>query len=188
MNSNLNNMSSGPAMNSSSNLTNPYSSSGFNNRPMANDNWQQNANASASTWHSANPLVMNNQLPAPTVTQISSSTSNNNFSSLDNLDPFGGANKQKTNTQANTFTLQKPTVDYIYPTGYNSAAAGLKTNANTPLMGSGSGNGVSAMNAVGMNSTMTPLMMPQSMNSVSQSQDNSNFNALSQQDILSFLN
>ncbi|GBP07966.1 hypothetical protein EVAR_69915_1 [Eumeta japonica] len=54
---------------------------------------------------SANPLVMNHQLPAPSVTNTTTnnSTTQNNSSSLDDLDPFGNSKHiNNTNTQANT--------------------------------------------------------------------------------------
>ncbi|XP_075145602.1 SCY1-like protein 2 [Haematobia irritans] len=182
MNSNVNNMgnsaipkppSAGNPLVSTQTLHNPYS-------PSTNDNsWQQNS------WHSANPLVMNHQLPPPTAssssTSLTSTNANNNFSSLDDLDPFGGNKQQKqpmsaATPQANSFTLQKPTVDYIYPTGYNA----MKSNSNTPLMGINNTMNMNAMSA-------TPLMPQSSMNN-QQSQDSRNLNTLSQQDILSFLN
>lgn len=87
-------------------------------------------------------------------------------------------------TTANSFTLQKPTVDYIYPPGYNA----MKTNSTTPLMGI---NNSMNMNAMAMNSasmSTQPLMPQSTMNSGNQSQDSRNLNTLSQQDILSFLN
>lgn len=163
------------------------------------NNWQQattTANNATNNWHSANPLVMNHQLPPPTatattnnsITSLALTSPNNNFSSLDDLDPFGNAKqKQQNNTnaiQANTFTLQKPTVDYIYPVGYQQ----LKTNANTPLMGA-TNNAMNLNSLMNTNSSMTPLM-PQttSTNAQQQSHDGNNFNTLSQQDILSFLN
>uniref|UniRef100_A0A1I8NCI8 Protein kinase domain-containing protein n=1 Tax=Musca domestica TaxID=7370 RepID=A0A1I8NCI8_MUSDO len=188
MNSNLSNIGGNNALaKPPSNAlvsANPYSPTGNSNN---SSDWQQNS------WHSANPLVMNHQLPPPSTANMSttaSTTPNNNFSSLDDLDPFGG-NKQSqqkqpmsSSTTANSFTLQKPTVDYIYPPGYNA----MKTNSTTPLMGL---NNSMNMNAMAMNSasmSTQPLMPQSTMNSGNQSQDSRNLNTLSQQDILSFLN
>ncbi|KAM7362217.1 SCY1-like protein 2 [Cochliomyia hominivorax] len=193
MNTNLNNMSSNSnnINKPNNNLHNPYNT----NCENTSKNWQQHT--TTNNWHSANPLVMNHQLPPPTAvaaTTTITNTTNNNFSSLDDLDPFGSNNKQQkqqqqqqqsnTNTQANTFTLQKPTVDYIYPVGYQPQ---MKTNANTPLMGN---NTMSINSLMNSNSSMTPLM-PQTTgttNAQQSSNDTNNFNTLSQQDILSFLN
>ncbi|XP_013108026.2 SCY1-like protein 2 [Stomoxys calcitrans] len=194
MNSNLNNMNThaipkppsavNPLVSTNNLHHNPYSpAANHNNSSSSNDNnWPQN------NWHSANPLVMNHQLPAPSAT---TTAANNNFSSLDDLDPFGGSKQPKqpmsaAATTANSFTLQKPTVDYIYPAGYNA----MKNNSNTPLMGGV--NNTMNMNAMagGLNSPMstTPLMPQSSSASMAQSQDSRNLNTLSQQDILSFLN
>lgn len=179
MNSNLNNMSASNTLNKPGN---PYNAN-ENTSNNTTNNWQQNTN----TWHSANPLVMNHQLPPPTATTTTTPNNNSNFSSLDDLDPFGGSNNKpkatNSNTQANTFTLQKPTVDYIYPVGYQQQ---MKTNANTSLMG----NSMNLNSLMNSNSSMTPLM-PQTTgttNAQHSSQDANNFNTLSQQDILSFLN
>lgn len=181
MNSNMNNMGNNAiAKPPTSTLHNPYSPTGNNSSSTSSDNnWQQNS------WHSANPLVMNHQLPAPTVANTTASTTpNNNFSSLDDLDPFGSKQQQQkqpmsaAGTTANSYTLQKPTVDYIYPPGYNN----IKANSNTPLMG--------INNAVNMNAmaSMSAPLMPQSSMNSQQTQDSRNLNTLSQQDILSFLN
>lgn len=120
------------------------------------------------SWHSANPLVLNHQLASP------QTNSNNNFSSLDDLDPFGSASNQavKPNNAngANMYTLQQPTVNYIYPTGYNSA------------------NSLNSMQqSIGLNKPINPpTLMPQAQ--MTQSPDSKNLNTLSQQDILNFLN
>ncbi|KAH8288917.1 hypothetical protein KR054_012045 [Drosophila jambulina] len=117
-------------------------------------------------WHSANPLVMNHQLASP-------QASNNNFSSLDNLDPFGGgtgvtaATKPNTNG-ANTYTLQQPTVNYIYPAGYSLNSI---QQHQQHLLGKPS---------------QAPTLQPQTQPLLPT--DNQNLNALSQQDILNFLN
>lgn len=91
MNSNLSNIGGNNALaKPPSNAlvsANPYSPTGNSNN--SND-WQQNS------WYSANPLVMNHQLPPPSTANMSttaSTTPNNNFSSLNDLDPFEG-NKQ----------------------------------------------------------------------------------------------
>ncbi|TMW53790.1 hypothetical protein DOY81_001075 [Sarcophaga bullata] len=173
------------------NLHNPYNSTMNDNNGGIN-NWQQATTASTTnnSWHSANPLVMNHQLPPPTTATTNNTLAltspNNNFSSLDDLDPFGNAKQKQQNNshaiQANTYTLQKPTVDYIYPVGYQQ----MKTNANTPLMGS---NNTMNMNSLmNSNSSMTPLMPQTTSTNAQQSHDGNNLNTLSQQDILSFLN
>lgn len=139
-------------------LTMPYSASGGN----------------SNNWHSANPLVMNHQLASP------QASSNNNFSSLDDLDPFGsgggGSQIAKPNNanSANMYTLQQPTVNYIYPTSYNSM------NSMQPNLG------LSKPMNLGTTGTTTsaPTLMPQ----MTQSADSKNLNTLSQQDILNFLN
>ncbi|XP_023175872.1 SCY1-like protein 2 [Drosophila hydei] len=129
----------------------------------------------SNNWHSANPLVMNHQLASP------QASSNNNFSSLDDLDPFGsggGASqiaKPNNANSANMYTLQQPTVNYIYPTGYNSINS---INSMQP------GIGVSKPMNLGAVATTTPTLMPQ----MTQSADSKNLNTLSQQDILNFLN
>ncbi|KAH8278433.1 hypothetical protein KR018_003256 [Drosophila ironensis] len=125
-------------------------------------------------WHSANPLVMNHQLASP-------QASNNNFSSLDDLDPFGGGGnnssagiKPSNANGANMYTVQQPTVNYIYPTGYslNSLQQQQQQQQQQKLsMG---------------NPGQAPTLMPQTMSL--QTADNQNLNALSQQDILNFLN
>ncbi|XP_017016800.1 SCY1-like protein 2 [Drosophila kikkawai] len=123
-------------------------------------------------WHSANPLVMNHQLASP-------QASNNNFSSLDNLDPFGGgtgvtATAKPNNTNgANTYTLQQPTVNYIYPAGYslNSIQQHQQQQQQQHLLGKPS---------------QAPTLQPQTQPLLPT--DNQNLNALSQQDILNFLN
>lgn len=160
MNSNLTNLSNSPSPKSAaiattavSPIVNPYASP---NQARSNDSWTNN-------WHSANPLVMNHQLASP---QAISSNSNNNASSLDNLDPFGGSNKSV------NVSIQRPAVNYIYPSGYN---------------GGGGGVGVSNGNALNSMNNFTPLL-PQQNTTQQQSQDNKNLNTLSQQDILSFLN
>lgn len=170
------------------NLQNPFSPTGGGGGVINNNNSTNNW-AQTNSWHSANPLVMNHQLPAPSTTTASTLQTFN----FDDLDPFGTGNmkskqqqQQLATTQANTFTLQKPTVDYIYPVGYNQ----VKTNVNTPLILSGGGGGNNSMNMNSMmnaNSSMAPLM-PQSTTNAQQSHDSNNFNTLSQQDILSFLN
>lgn len=129
------------------------------------------ASLNNNSWHSANPLVTNHQLSMPPTNAIynsnanqNSNNNNNTYNSLDDLDPFGSnqpvaklANSispRNQNPMANTYTLQKPTVDYIYPSGYN-------------------GN-----NLVSINSSATD----------SSNARNGNFNTLSQQDIMNFLN
>ncbi|XP_068158038.1 SCY1-like protein 2 [Drosophila tropicalis] len=106
-------------------------------------------------WHSANPLVMNHQLASP-----QQASSNNNFSSLDDLDPFAKSKPNNLNG-ANLYTLQQPNVNYIYPMGHGQAQP--------------------------MNKMTTPTLQPQNQQQ-QQITDNQNFNALSQQDILNFLN
>lgn len=129
----------------------------------------------SNNWHSANPLVMNHQLASP------QASSNNNFSSLDDLDPFGSAGaasqiaKPNNANGANMYTLQQPTVNYIYPTGYNASNS---MNNMQPSIGL---NKPMIMGAAG---TATPTLMPQ----MTQSTDSKNLNTLSQQDILNFLN
>lgn len=187
MTSNIPNMSniSKPVNNP---IQKPYNSNTNDNVTSIN-NWHQTTNS----WHSANPLVMNHQLPAPSIAAAITNNSkahNNNtssLSSLDDLDPFGNSKQKQqptannTNAQANTFTLQKPTVDYIYPAGYQQ----IKTNANTPLMSNNS----MAMNSImNTNASMAPLMPQTSSTNAQQSHDYKNLNTLSQQDILSFLN
>uniref|UniRef100_A0A034VDI5 SCY1-like protein 2 n=1 Tax=Bactrocera dorsalis TaxID=27457 RepID=A0A034VDI5_BACDO len=170
MNSNLTNLSNSPSPKSAATVTtavspivNPYALSGGGNnltspnQARSNDSWTNN-------WHSANPLVMNHQLASP---QAISSNSNNNSSSLDNLDPFGGSNKMV------NASMQRPAVNYIYPSGYNSGGGGG--------VGASNGNALNSMN------NLTPLL-PQQNTTQQQSQDNKNLNTLSQQDILSFLN
>ncbi|XP_020799857.1 SCY1-like protein 2 [Drosophila serrata] len=121
-------------------------------------------------WHSANPLVMNHQLASP-------QASNNNFSSLDNLDPFGGGTgltaTTKPNTNgANTYTLQQPTVNYIYPAGYSlNSIQQHQQQQQQHLLGKPS---------------QAPTLQPQTQPLLTT--DNQNLNALSQQDILNFLN
>lgn len=134
-----------------------------------------NANSNnTGSWHSANPLVLNHQLASP------QASSNNNFSSLDDLDPFGSSStgnqavKPSNANGANMYTLQQPTVNYIYPTGYNSANSlnSMQQNIglNTPINLGGA----------------PPTLMPQAQ--TAQSPDSKNLNTLSQQDILNFLN
>ncbi|XP_001358671.2 SCY1-like protein 2 [Drosophila pseudoobscura] len=127
-------------------------------------------------WHSANPLVMNHQLASP-------QASNNNFSSLDDLDPFGsgsgsgnssgGAPKPNNTNGANMYTLQQSQVNYIYPTGYSLNSIQQQQQQQS----------------LGMNKAMAPpqTLVPQTQ-TVMQGTDNQNINALSQQDILNFLN
>ncbi|EDW24631.1 GL24246, partial [Drosophila persimilis] len=127
-------------------------------------------------WHSANPLVMNHQLASP-------QASNNNFSSLDDLDPFGsgsgsgnssgGAPKPNNTNGANMYTLQQPHVNYIYPTGYSLNSIQQQQQQQS----------------LSMNKAMAPpqTLVPQTQ-TVMQGTDNQNINALSQQDILNFLN
>lgn len=122
-------------------------------------------------WHSANPLVMNHQLASP-------QASNNNFSSLDNLDPFGGGGTgaptaaKPTNTNgANMYTLQQPTVNYIYPSGYSLNSIQQHQQQQQHLLGK---------------PNQAPTLQPQTQPLLPT--DNQNLNALSQQDILNFLN
>ncbi|XP_067615158.1 SCY1-like protein 2 [Eurosta solidaginis] len=147
----------GSVINNSSNLTSP-------NESRSNDSWN-------NSWHSANPLVMNHQLSSPLLNKSNGSTNNNNdFSSLDNLYPFGGGSK-------NT-SVQRSAVDYIYPPGYNGAGgSGISKNGNS-------------VNNKGSMNNMKSLMplLPQQNATHQQVQDDTNFNALSHQDILSFLN
>uniref|UniRef100_A0A0K8UJQ0 SCY1-like protein 2 n=1 Tax=Bactrocera latifrons TaxID=174628 RepID=A0A0K8UJQ0_BACLA len=170
MNSNLTNLSNSPSPKSAATATtaaspivNPYAFSGGGNnltspnQARSNDSW-------ANNWHSANPLVMNHQLASP---QAISSNSNNNASSLDNLDPFGGSNKIV------NASMHRPAVNYIYPSGFNGGGGGS--------VGASNGNALNSMN------NLTPLL-PQQNTTQQQSQDNKNLNTLSQQDILSFLN
>lgn len=138
----------------------------------ANNTFQSSMNNTINTsnndswtnsWHSANPLVMNHQLASP---QSNSSNSNNNFSAFDDIDPF-------TNTASgNSFAAQKPAVNYIYPT----APSGV------PPAGV---NNISSMNKRTKPLTLTPQ---QTQNQANNTNDNKNFNILSQQDILNFLN
>lgn len=126
----------------------------------------------APSWHSANPLVMNHQLASP------QASSNNNFSSLDDLDPFGSGNqivKPNNANGANMYTLQQPTVNYIYPTGYNTANSMNSMQQSLTLN--------KPMNLGGA----VPTLMPQA-SLTTQSADSKNLNTLSQQDILNFLN
>ncbi|XP_062122093.1 LOW QUALITY PROTEIN: SCY1-like protein 2 [Drosophila sulfurigaster albostrigata] len=124
-------------------------------------------------WHSANPLVMNHQLASP-----QAASSNNNFSSLDDLDPFGSAASNAANQAAkpnnangaNMYTLQQPTVNYIYPTGYNAVNNSMNSMQQSRPMN------------LGATPTPTPTLMPQTTT------DSKNLNTLSQQDILNFLN
>ncbi|KAH8381914.1 hypothetical protein KR009_000912 [Drosophila setifemur] len=121
-------------------------------------------------WHSSNPLVLNHQLTSP-------QASNNNFSSLDDLDPFGGggnsgsAAKPSNANGANMYTLQQPQVNYIYPTGYSLNSIQQQQQQHKLSMG---------------NPSQAPTLMPQTKSL--QPTDNQNLNALSQQDILNFLN
>ena len=171
------------------NLHNPYNSTVNDNGGV--NNWQQTTTPSTTnnSWHSANPLVMNHQLPPPTTATTNNTSAltspNNNFSSLDDLDPFGNAKQKQQNNshaiQANTYTLQKPTVDYIYPVGYQQ----IKTNANTLM---GTNNTMNLNSLMKSNSSMTPLMPQTTSTNAQQSHDGNNLNTLSQQDILSFLN
>ncbi|XP_017092238.2 SCY1-like protein 2 [Drosophila bipectinata] len=121
-------------------------------------------------WHSANPLVMNHQLASP-------QSSNNNFSSLDDLDPFGGggnsggAAKPSNVNGANMYTVQQPTVNYIYPTNYSLNNIQQQQQQQKLSMG---------------NPSQALPLMPQTK--PLQPADNQNLNALSQQDILNFLN
>lgn len=127
----------------------------------------------APSWHSANPLVMNHQLASP------QASSNNNFSSLDDLDPFGSGNqvvKPNNANGANMYTLQQPTVNYIYPTGYNTANNSMNSMQQSLALNK-------PMNLGGA----VPTLMPQA-SLTSQSADSKNLNTLSQQDILNFLN
>ncbi|EDV95008.1 SCY1-like protein 2 [Drosophila grimshawi] len=141
---------------------------------------QFNASSNNSTnWHSANPLVMNHQLASP-------QASNNNFSSLDDLDPFGSAgavgqvaNKPNNANGANMYTVQQPTVNYIYPTSYNSV-----NNMNS-MQQQQSISLVKPMNR-SATVTSTTTLLPQTQ--LTQSTDGKNLNMLSQQDILNFLN
>ncbi|ALC45527.1 CG1951 [Drosophila busckii] len=138
-----------------------------------------NNSTSSNNWHSSNPLVMNNQLASP------QASSNNNFSSLDDLDPFGGGSAAGGNSNqpakpnnlngANMYTLQQPTVNYIYPTGYNTA-----NNLNNMQQS------MSLNTLMGSAPTAAPPLMPQTQ--AAQSTDSKNLNTLSQQDILNFLN
>ncbi|BFF90573.1 SCY1-like protein 2 [Drosophila madeirensis] len=124
-------------------------------------------------WHSANPLVMNHQLASP-------QASNNNFSSLDNLDPFGsgsgsgGVSKPSSTNGANMYTLQQPQVNYIYPTGYSLNSIQQQQQQQS----------------LAMNKAMAQpaTLVPQTQSQLMQATDNQNLNALSQQDILNFLN
>ncbi|XP_037716281.1 SCY1-like protein 2 [Drosophila subpulchrella] len=119
-------------------------------------------------WHSANPLVMNHQLTSP-------QASNNNSFSLDDLDPFAGgrpaigAPKPSNTNGANMYTLQQPTVNYIYPTGYS--LNNIQQQQQQQLLGKPS---------------QAPTLQPQTQPLLPA--DNQNLNALSQQDILNFLN
>ncbi|XP_017129108.1 SCY1-like protein 2 [Drosophila elegans] len=119
-------------------------------------------------WHSANPLVMNHQLASP-------QASNNNTFSLDDLDPFAGgkiaavAPKPSSTNGANMYTLQQPTVNYIYPSGYSLNS--IQQHQQQQLLGKPS---------------QAPTLQPQSQPLLPS--DNQNLNALSQQDILNFLN
>ncbi|XP_017055746.1 SCY1-like protein 2 [Drosophila ficusphila] len=119
-------------------------------------------------WHSANPLVMNHQLASP-------QASNNNTFSLDDLDPFAGGRaaagvpKPSNTNGANMYTLQQPTVNYIYPTGYSLNS--IQQHQQQQLLGKPS---------------QAPTLQPQTQPLLAS--DNQNLNALSQQDILNFLN
>ncbi|XP_017083281.1 SCY1-like protein 2 [Drosophila eugracilis] len=119
-------------------------------------------------WHSANPLVMNHQLASP-------QASNNNSFSLDDLDPFAGgrsavgAPKASNTNGANMYTLQQPTVNYIYPTNYSLNS--IQQHQQQQLLGKPS---------------QAPTLQPQTQPLLPT--DNQNLNALSQQDILNFLN
>ncbi|XP_033167854.1 SCY1-like protein 2 [Drosophila mauritiana] len=119
-------------------------------------------------WHSANPLVMNHQLASP-------QASNNNSFSLDDLDPFAGgrpsvgAPKANNTNGANMYTVQQPTVNYIYPTGYSLNS--IQQHQQQQLLGKPS---------------QAPTLQPQTQPLLPT--DNQNLNALSQQDILNFLN
>jgi len=139
----------------------------------SNDSWTNN-------WQSANPLVMNNHLPAP-----QAAINNNNSSALDDLDPFNNKSlKKDTNASANLYTLQKSTVNYIYPPGYNSSASSVPLASAT-----GHGMSMNSMappnNLMAMNAKIPPLTPQQTDTSA---KDPANLNTLSQQDILNFLN
>ncbi|XP_017008128.2 SCY1-like protein 2 [Drosophila takahashii] len=120
-------------------------------------------------WHSANPLVMNHQLASP-------QASNNNSFSLDDLDPFAGgrpsvgAPKPNNTNGANMYTLQQPTVNYIYPTGYSLNNIQQQQQQQQLL---------AKPNQAQTLQPQTQPLLPT---------DNQNLNALSQQDILNFLN
>ncbi|XP_037942958.1 SCY1-like protein 2 [Teleopsis dalmanni] len=136
---------------------------GFSNVTRYNNISSPSTNVGTLTrnWQSTNPLVMNDLLPSPSTQK----KTNNNISSLDDFDPFSN----NVGPSANTYTLQKPTVNYIYPSNY-------KSNAN---------NSINSTN-VGLTTwNKTPALSPQSTQQI---QDNRNLNVLSQQDILNFLN
>ncbi|KAH8362929.1 hypothetical protein KR084_003173 [Drosophila pseudotakahashii] len=120
-------------------------------------------------WHSANPLVMNHQLASP-------QASNNNSFSLDDLDPFAGGRpsvgvpKPNNTNGANMYTLQQPTVNYIYPTGYSLNNIQQQQQQQQLL--------AKPNQALTLQPQSQPLLPT----------DNQNLNALSQQDILNFLN
>ncbi|XP_030369819.1 SCY1-like protein 2 [Scaptodrosophila lebanonensis] len=134
-----------------------------------------NASNNTSNWHSTNPLVLNHQLASP-------QPSNNNFTSLDGLDPFknnGSQNQGQVKTGgssngANMYTLQQPTVNYIYPTGYNATSNSMSSMQQSM-----------SMNKLMSTGAATPALKPQTPAQVS---DSKNLNTLSQQDILNFLN
>ncbi|XP_017482610.1 PREDICTED: SCY1-like protein 2 [Rhagoletis zephyria] len=166
MNSNISNLSNSSSPKSSvaptsamSPIVNPYTSPGSN---VTSPNQSHSTDAWTNNWHSANPLVMNHQLASPQA----NNSSNNNSSSLDKLNPFGGGNKSA--------SVQRQVVNYIYPSGYNSSGASGISN----------GNSMSSLNNM---NNLTPLI-PQQNAAQKQAQDNKNLNTLSQQDILSFLN
>ncbi|XP_054739148.1 SCY1-like protein 2 [Anastrepha obliqua] len=164
MNSNLSNLSNCSTPKTArpptvvQSIVNPYASLGSSGSNAISSNQSRSNEDWTNSWHSANPLVMNNQLASPQA----GSSSNNNLSSLDNLDPFGGGNKN--------ISVQRPAVNYIYPSGYISGG-----------VNNGNANSMNSMN------NLTPLL-PQQSTTQLQAQDYKNLNALSQQDILSFLN
>lgn len=131
-----------------------------------------------------------------------SNIQNNNYSSLDDLDPFGSSSvgqsmpkitntsnnnnnnsispRMNPNPMANTFTLQKPTVDYIYPTGYNG-------NQLTSSLNNNINNTSPPLPLKPFNLSNSMIQQQQQMTTTKTTTD-SNFNTLSQQDIMNFLN
>ncbi|KAL7727644.1 hypothetical protein ACLKA6_013247 [Drosophila palustris] len=132
-----------------------------------------------NNWHSANPLVMNHILATPQANSNSSSNnnSNNNFSSLDDLDPFGAAKQTNNANGANMYTLQQPTVNYIYPTGYSAVNNSMNNSIRHQNMG-----------ATATPTAATLPLLPQTQQQQQAQTDGKNLNMLSQQDIINFLN